>query len=341
MGLKTLGDDGGQSNIDFMFGVGVFLVTFLYVATFIPGIFIPYQPGAIDLSSVVYRTSAILAEDPGWFSHDNVNGTAWEENINDLSRVGLADDKDHPDVLSMDKINALNGILANKSNYASVRDNMGLYGTVEYDVDVSVKLTDTGNELINTSTWPSASDYNVESIERIVMVDKGKQMFVDCNKDPNPSNKSAYFIANFNNASTVPFTKNITIRIFNTTGVNTINPGATDHVRWSRDGLTYIDLGTYGVDYFFYKNGIYSLTEQITINSTDIVELVIVPSAIQYDGMGNLLTKYIMVIGSGNMFPSSALGGKSYNYFNDPVCPQKSVYYPGIMRLEVWSDALA
>jgi hypothetical protein len=65
-------DDSGQMNIDFLFGLAIFLMAFLYVFTFIPGLFVPYQASAIDLSSVAYKTGAILVEDPGWYIYTDL-----------------------------------------------------------------------------------------------------------------------------------------------------------------------------------------------------------------------------------------------------------------------------
>ncbi len=329
MGLMVLGDEGGQSNIDFLFGVGVLLLTFIYVAAFIPGLFVPYQPGAIDLSSVAYRTSAILAEDPGWFSSSTINGTSWEEQPNVyevVSRIGLADDKDHPNVISQAKINGLNGILANHSNYIVVRDHLGLSGTIQYNISVSVKRLDNGMELVDMSAWPTPSTYHVESMERNVLIDTGKEMFVDCDKDR--SHPGDMFTVNITDRPSV-ITKNLTIRIFNTTG------GTISDVRPSQDGLNFPSLWSYGADYVYYVNGVYSTTNIITINSNDVVEIVILPGA-----LNTYPVTYMLIQGSGSMFGNTSIGS-SYNYYHDPKYPQKSVCYPGILRLEVWSDAIA
>ena len=330
---KALKDDSGQTNIDFLFGVGVFLVTFLYAATFIPGLFAPYQPGAIDLSSVAYRTSAMLVEDPGWYSQGSINGTAWEDSADWPSRIGLADDKEHPNMISMHKINKLNDLLANKSNYSQVQDSMGLNGSIIYDVNVTVTLNNSSQSEINTSTWPVPSNYNVESIERNVLVDMGKEMFIDCGKDQ--SNMGASFIVNLSNVSYSSITHNLTIRIFNTSG--TIN-----NVVWSTDGVSYVapNPWVYGVDYFYYVNGTYQQSSTFSLNDNDIAELVITPDAIYHDALGNIFTKYIKVSGVGSIFPDSSTG-VSFNYFQNPKYPLKSVCYPGTLKLEVWSYALA
>ncbi|HTY91833.1 MAG TPA: hypothetical protein VMC84_11705 [Methanocella sp.] len=331
MASKALMDDSGQINLDFLFGVAVFLLTFIYAVTFIPGLFTPYQPGAIDLSSVAYRTSAILVEDPGWYSQGSVNGTDWEDNIGLLSRIGLADDKEHPNVLSQSKIDCLNEILANSSNYTIVRDHMGLHGSIEYDVSVSIKMNGTGTELVNTSSWPMRSTTNVESIERSVLVDKGKEMCLDMGNDQ--VNRGSLFNVNLTNITYSSITGNLTIRIFNTSG--TIN-----NVLWSSNGANYISTWIYGTDYFYYVNGVYYPSSTFSINSNDIVELVIAPSAFYSDVNGLVLNKYIEISGTGSMFQDSSTG-VSFNYFHDKKYPLKSICYPATMRLEVWSDALA
>lgn len=323
MGVMMLADDIGQSNVDFLFGVGVFLLTFLYVATFIPGLFVPYQPGAIDLSSVAYRTSAILAEDPGWFSNVATNGTEWENNVNDLSRIGLADDKDHPNVLSIDKVSSLNAILSNPSNYGMVRDHMGLHGNVEYDINVSVKMADTGQELLTSSAaWPTPNSNRVESMERKVMVDNGKELFVDCNSTAeigHPSNSELIV----NVANTTNKDKGIIIRIYN---VSAMTPISFDKVQIGADaGEILLDKAT---DYRVTLNGVVQTTQSFNFMKGDIVEVTVFKSTFDTYPVWN----YIGIYANSSTFP-----GRPVYYTGDSVFKTRNVYYPAKLKLEVWS----
>ena len=157
MGLKRM-DDRGQSNIDFLFGLGVFLVTFIYAVTFIPGLFVPYQSSSIDLSSVAYRTAAILVEDPGWYIYNGSDGISNSSqgpselggSIRiELARIGLADnsmDRSTPNMLSIEKINMFNEFNnhsdASLTNYTWARDRIGLNGSVIYDFNAYMNMTD-------------------------------------------------------------------------------------------------------------------------------------------------------------------------------------------------------
>jgi len=228
-------------------------------------------------------------------------------------------------VLSLDKINSLNGILSNSSNYTLARDHMGLHGTIAYDVDMSVIMAGSGMELINQSSWPVPSTYNVESIERVVMVDTGKEMFIDSGKDQ--SSSGPIFTVNITDRPPV-ITKNLTIRIFNASGtIIDIKP--------SQDGVNFPGLLSYDTDYVFIVNGVPSTHNNIPINTGDIVEVVVKPVA-----LNTYPIKYIRVYGTGSVLPDSTTG-ISFNYYHDPKYPQKSVCYPATMKLEVWSYALA
>jgi len=319
-------DDTGQSNIDFLFGISVFLLTFIYAATFIPGLFSLYQPASIDLNSVAYRTSAMLAEDPGWYTYavnGNLTGdTAWETHDNNLSRIGLAVDKEHPGVLLIDKINKLNEI-----NYPVVKDKLGLNGTVKYDINISIVMNDTRTgerkELINMTT-PDCQATNVESIERNILISTGKQLFLDSGIKHTDS------IQRINISNMTPSYKdNFTIRIFNATG-NIMK------VEWSNDIVNPISTWVYGNDYIFYLNGRYVASPPVVLSDEDKLEVVVMNNALVYDVYGNLTSKYIWIYSNTSLFPGGEYG---IDYFNDPVYKLKSVTYPATMRIEVWSYA--
>jgi len=69
------------------------------------------QSATIDYDGVAYRTSVILAEDPGWwFNEFTQSGSSrWEGErtaMDRVQRMGLAISKKTPDILSSDKIEA-------------------------------------------------------------------------------------------------------------------------------------------------------------------------------------------------------------------------------------------
>jgi len=97
-------DDAGNLSIDFLAGFTIFMITFIYVATLIPGLFIGLQSRSIDYDAVAYRTGVVLVEDPGM-----PYNPSWEtlSNTSDsqILRFGLAMSKDTPNILSPEKIN--------------------------------------------------------------------------------------------------------------------------------------------------------------------------------------------------------------------------------------------
>lgn len=181
MPLTFTGHNAGQSNIDFLFGLMVFMTAFLYVLTTVPGLFIPYQSNSVDLSSVSYRTSTLLAEDPGCFiGSNNMPQSQWEvpENLPFLARIGLASSKSSPNQLSIDKVRALD----TQVPYETSRDKLGLKNTVSYDYNLTIERIGSlsqGTNRIVLSKGPVPVDGNVESIVRPVLIDEGKRLFID------------------------------------------------------------------------------------------------------------------------------------------------------------------
>ncbi|HEY3274689.1 MAG TPA: hypothetical protein VGJ92_13045 [Methanocella sp.] len=194
---NKVSNDDGNINIDFLVGLLVFMMAFLYVIVTIPGIFLPYQTNSVDLRSVVYRTSSLLAEDPGWWSNktfagaiEPYNGTDWENGVHlpYLARIGLADNKLSPNLLSIKKISTLKGL-----SYDYIRANLSLgdvndptKNTVMYNFTLTITLSNATGAHYNLLTVPAATDpvteivtYSrasaniIESIDRVVMIDEG------------------------------------------------------------------------------------------------------------------------------------------------------------------------
>lgn len=338
MVLKKM-DDRGQSNIDFLFGLAVFLVTFIYAVTFIPGLFVPYQPGAIDLSSVAYRTGAILVEDPGWSVNPatQAGDTAWETYANStLQRVGLSDDKVSPDVLSMAKINALNtpSIL----NYSLAREKMGLDGTVLYDINLSLVMNNTltgkQTNLLSGFVCPNSPTNEVGSIERSVMVDTGKELYVD-NGLPVTGAQQRLDVKIKNKATDMP--GDVTIRLYNATS-NIYIPSSL-----SASGGIYKGSSRLLTQYLMPPNDIYKVKKNgvdvtssydisgLTYGPGDIVELYF-PASLTNQNYVN----YVGVQVNSLIFP-----GAEVIYSGDPKYKLQSVCYPGTLNIEVWSNAMS
>ena len=104
-----MADDSGILSVDFLTGITIFMIAFIWVATMVPGLFIGLKSSSIDYDAVAYRTGVILAEDPGSPAGPPADSVSWEfladSNKADLKRFGLAVSKDTPGILDKNKVN--------------------------------------------------------------------------------------------------------------------------------------------------------------------------------------------------------------------------------------------
>ena len=311
-----------QTNIDFLCGLAIFLTAFLYVFTFIPGLFAPYQASAVDLSAVAYKTGAVLVEDPGWYIYTSggveMGNPAWEtQGISRLARIGLAEDRSTPNVLSIDKVRALGNI----GSYRVIREKIGLNGTLTYGFSLALVMNNTlahrAETLLNIA--PPIRGESVEYMERNVVVDVGQELFVDCGLDPLTS---AVLQVDLSDRSTSD-TRNVTFRVFNTSG-----PGTIDRVMWKTDPTDLPVPLVYRNQFIVRKNGVDVPSLPVAFNPSDTVEIVVYNKEIQ-----DLDMNYLWAVSTGNVFP-----GGQIDYFNDPLYPLHSVCYPGVFKIEVWAN---
>jgi hypothetical protein len=98
-------DSDGALSVDFLVGVTIFMVAFIWVATLVPNLFLGVSAHGIDFDAVAYRTGVILAEDPG-ATNGSVTGS-WENQKDKglIERFGLAVTKETPNILSETKVN--------------------------------------------------------------------------------------------------------------------------------------------------------------------------------------------------------------------------------------------
>ena len=94
-------DDSANLSIDFLVGVTIFMICFIWVATMIPGMMIGLQANTVDYDAVAYRTGVILIEDPGLPASWEIKN---DYQIDEISRFGLAISKSTPNVLNQGKI---------------------------------------------------------------------------------------------------------------------------------------------------------------------------------------------------------------------------------------------
>jgi len=335
MRISLFDSDSGNLNFDFLIGLMVFIVAFLYVVNAIPGIFLPYETNMVDLGSVIYRTSAVLAEDPGWYTNADTGYqySDWENfDLSYLDRAGLAVDKADPNVLSLKKIEAMKQLPYNTS-----RDDLGLNGTLIYDYSLDIlKIGPSGpvDPPILSISGNTDTNNNVESLDREVLIREGEGFYIP------PQTAKQQNSLKINNSPRLE--GNITVRIG---GVPNKWNQFTNNIRL----FYYMDNDTKKPEweisnyynnhyYYIYKNDVYvanPTAEGCTTN--DVIDVVINASAIN-EGLltgSNLTNIDLWAMGCIPEDITSHIHQYSrdnpdglYHYFNTPA----------IMKLEVWQE---
>lgn len=190
MKRKWVESKSAQMNIDFLAGISVFLISFLLIVQLVPNIFIPLQGQSVALHSVAYRTGVILCEDPGWYNGTiNVSGNFiesegynWEAHPDNVSRIGLADNKfssdfSNPLTISVLKITTLAGLFnsSDPGSYDYIQKKLGLITSYrKYNFNISLIRSDNlPSSYLNQSPIlligkSPPSNIEIEKIERIV-----------------------------------------------------------------------------------------------------------------------------------------------------------------------------
>ncbi|OPY27990.1 MAG: hypothetical protein A4E28_01766 [Methanocella sp. PtaU1.Bin125] len=330
--------DDGNINIDFLVGLLVFILAFSYVMTAIPGLFIPYQSTSIDLGSVVYRTSSILVEDPGWFIDEDsgISFSNWEQgnNRNHVARVGLAIDKRSPNVLSMDKIRAMQEL-----PYITARDKMGLNNTAVYNFSLTLKKVGSDSPLLYFSDEYHTSF--VESIDRVVHIREGQGILINApdyaGQTNNISGPQSFGVIYYNPS----LSGNVSVRIqgLDLTGIPTeslepVNVSfyfSDAHQMWSDFNL----VANYSNhEYYIYKDGEYVTDIQSEeYDASSVIDIVVDTDRIYstyFNPIMNLSTIRVNTISTTSCFPNQSI------YYNMTSPLYRYFDTDGIMTLRVW-----
>jgi hypothetical protein len=176
--------EGGKLSLDLLIGLSIFLFTFMFIASFLPGVFADVR-NEIGLMHEAYRLGVVLAEMDGYWRDSSGHGTNWHEKSDQWGKPdfyffpGLA--KGKADYLSYEKIRAFNSLT--KSNYDLVRDVLGLKTfDREYDFNVSLESLDStpyipilvknrAGEVVLQAGKPIPSSAYVSRYERFVWID--------------------------------------------------------------------------------------------------------------------------------------------------------------------------
>ncbi len=217
--------------MDFLLGVSLVLIAVGFTVQFVPSIFLSGSAGEDKLGYAAYRTSCILAEDPGWWSNNSENDTSWEYHTENVQRIGLAMDDDiksrlteTPNMISKDKLIQFKEL--SRSNENEFIRKLGLFDSINgkqmnYGYNISF-LRDGQPVILNNSTMVIGGSLglgqNMAKMTRIVLLETGNISVFDgryLNRYAGNEN-----IANISIIG--PVTENITIQItnFNTSGPN-------------------------------------------------------------------------------------------------------------------------
>jgi len=173
-------DDGGNLSIDFLAGFTIFMITFIYVATLIPGLFIGLQSNSIDYDAVAYRTGVVLVEDPGMPFNPS-----WETlpNSSDsqILRFGLALSKETPNVLSPEKINRF--FCSTEFIYPVDYQSRAVFGDYPYLFNISLKMA--GDNVTQSVGDPIPENYGYS--RRVVKVKEHSNASLDFGQQNNPA----------------------------------------------------------------------------------------------------------------------------------------------------------
>ncbi|WP_406655731.1 hypothetical protein V7O62_08040 [Methanolobus sp. ZRKC2] len=318
-------DEDGQISVDFLLGISLFLIALTFTVQFIPGLFIPGSAGESSLDYTAYRTSAVLAEDTGWWGNSMTSGTEWEEHPDDILRIGLAVDDDNtskltntPNLLSKNKIERM--MLVNKSILV---EKLGLYNNVNdaifsYGYNISITRDNVPFVLNNTAIQRGETipvDREIAKITRIVLVETGNAAYFDAaeltTKHAPPSEMAILNV-------TGPYSDNITIQIgsFNVTGTNPTFENIT------LNGTTLVASSNYTA---YKKAGWKYSTFNGKLDSTDLLCL-----EFNYSLFNTNQTHQLEFIFNNVSFTQSAPPTLEYRDRNEIL------YEPAYLTVEVW-----
>jgi len=132
-------DDHAYLSIDFLAGMTIFMIAFIWVATMIPGLLISLRGGTIDYDAVAYRTGVILVEDPGWPSNPpwDIKDDLQKD---DIERFGLSISKDTPNILKLSKVERF--FCSTSFSYPDEYQQRVIFGNRPYRFNISLGTFD-------------------------------------------------------------------------------------------------------------------------------------------------------------------------------------------------------
>lgn len=156
------GNDRGQVSLDYIIGITIFILSFLFMYNLLTGLLLPFQINAGEVVPMAERASTVLAE----------------------SSSGLAISESNPNVIDLEKAKWLNSSLNDHSLYDDMLIQLGLSTTnINYNINVSLRhinntlYKNLGLTVLNAGKVPD--DYaNVGKITRVVYLSQDSQILL-------------------------------------------------------------------------------------------------------------------------------------------------------------------
>ena len=146
---RSYTDNNGQISLDYLIGVTIFLLTFIFVFAFIPGMFSPFHSNSDEITMAADRTAAVLVEN--------------------VLAAGGAGDK-QPCILDTAAVNQFTSDLSSPATSTQIRQSLGLNtsGSTQYNLEVVIEEQGEPARVINNGQVPGTT--NVGQSKRYVLI---------------------------------------------------------------------------------------------------------------------------------------------------------------------------
>jgi hypothetical protein len=154
MSMRLKSDSNGQLSIDFLLGVTIFIMAFLFLFIAIPSLFTPFQSNSDELTMIADRVGAMLVE----------------------SEFAMTSDTGEPmpGIANMSKVKDLDAILNDGTGGLEKRKSLGLdNGNTVYHLQVIFEKCNNTNETVTRIAIPNNDEpgnQNVGQSRRFVLL---------------------------------------------------------------------------------------------------------------------------------------------------------------------------
>ena len=208
---RKIDREEGLLSLDFLIGFTIFLIALIFVGVMISGLLVHLQSRTIDYDAVAYRTSVVLVEDPGEPANWQLANLTYPEERANVKRLGLAIQKNYPEILLQDKVEKFfndtssagclaEGKFCNPEDY---REKL-IFGDYPYHFNISLKYLDSPSHLFTVGD-PVPVWSNFGYIKRIVKIQRPDSIHsYNVISDSESSLKTASFRFNITDLYAIP-----------------------------------------------------------------------------------------------------------------------------------------